>query len=44
MVFGIVFGLMKEAFGSVLFPVLAYATFDVVAYGDLTSAPWWVDI
>ncbi len=43
-VFGIVFGLMREAFGSVLFPVLAHAAFDVVAYGDLTSAPWWVGV
>ncbi len=43
-VFGIVFGLMREAFGSVLFPVLAHATFDVITYGDLTSAPWWVGI
>ena len=43
-VFGIVFGLMREAFGSVLFPVLVHATFDVVTYGDLTSAPWWVSI
>ena len=41
-VFGIIFGLMKEAFGSVLFPVLTHAAFDVVTYGDLTFAPWWV--
>ena len=44
LVFGIVFGLMREAFGSVLFPVLAHATFDVATYGDLTSEPWWVGI
>jgi len=41
-VFGIVFGLMREACGSVLFPVLAHATFDVATYGDLSAAPWWV--
>ena len=43
-VFGIVFGLMREAFGSVLFPVLAHAAFDVATYGDLTSPPWWIGI
>ncbi|MCD4699882.1 MAG: CPBP family intramembrane metalloprotease, partial [Phycisphaerae bacterium] len=36
-VFGIVFALMREAFGSVLFPVLAHVAFDVATYGDLTS-------
>ena len=40
--FSIIFGLIREACGSVLFPVLAHATFDVVTYGDLSAAPWWV--
>lgn len=44
LVFGVVFGLMREAFGSVLFPVLAHAAFDVATYGDLTRPPWWVGI
>ncbi len=44
MIFGIVFALMREAFGSVLFPVLAHTAFDVATYGDLTSAPWWVGV
>jgi len=43
-VVGVVFGLMREATGSVLLPLAAHVTFDVVAYGDLTSAPWWVGI
>ncbi len=39
---GLLFGLMRETFGSVLFPLLAHVSFDAVAYGDLTAAPWWV--
>jgi len=39
---GIVFGLMREGLGSVIFPLAAHVAFDVVSYGDLHDAPWWV--
>ncbi len=39
---GLVFGLMREKLNSVLFPALAHIAFDVVTYGDLANAPWWV--
>jgi membrane protease YdiL (CAAX protease family) len=44
LVVGFVFGLMREFCGGVLFPVLAHAAFDVVTYGQLEAAPWWVGI
>jgi membrane protease YdiL (CAAX protease family) len=40
--FGVLFGLMREAFGSLAFPVAAHVAFDLVAYGDQAAAPWWV--
>jgi len=39
---GLVFGLMREAFGHLAFPLAAHVAFDAVAYGDLSAAPWWV--
>ena len=42
LIVGLVLALMREAFGSLLFPVLAHAAFDVAAYGDYRAAPWWV--
>jgi len=39
---GFVFGLMREAWGSLLFPAVAHAAFDVVAYADLARRPWWM--
>ena len=39
---GLVLSLMREALGGLLLPAVAHASFDVVAYGDLTAAPWWV--
>ena len=39
---GIVFGAMRERWGSLLFPVVFHAAFDVTAYADLQSIPWWL--
>ena len=39
---GMLFALLREAFGSVLFPVLAHVAFDALSYADLDSIPWWV--
>jgi len=39
---GLLFGLMREVFGSLAFPLAAHVAFDAVAYGDLSAAPWWV--
>ena len=41
-VVGVAFGLMRERFGGVLFPVLAHAAFDAIVYGGSQSIPWWV--
>ena len=40
--FGVLFGLMREVFGSLVFPIAAHAAFDLAAYGDLPAGPWWV--
>ena len=42
LVVGIAFGLMRQRWGSLLFPVLAHAVFDAVTYGDTHVWPWWV--
>ena len=39
---GLIFGLMREKLTSVIFPIVAHVTFDVVTYGNLSEAPWWV--
>jgi len=39
---GIVFGGMRAVSGSVVPPLVAHACFDLVVYGNLASAPWWV--
>ena len=39
---GLILAALRETLGSILFPVLFHATFDVIAYGDLSRAPWWV--
>jgi membrane protease YdiL (CAAX protease family) len=39
---GIVFGLLREFSRSILPPVAAHAAFDLVVYGALAQAPWWV--
>jgi membrane protease YdiL (CAAX protease family) len=39
---GVVFGIMKEASGSVLPPALAHALFDIIVYGGAILAPVWI--
>ncbi|MHC4504741.1 MAG: CPBP family glutamic-type intramembrane protease [Planctomycetota bacterium] len=39
---GVVFGALREWAGSVVPPLAAHACFDLVLYGDLARAPWWV--
>ena len=39
---GVVFGGMRAVSGSVVPPLVAHACFDLVVYGNLASAPWWV--
>jgi len=39
---GIVFGMLRQFSGSVLPPVAAHAAFDLVVYGAMAEAPWWV--
>lgn len=39
---GLLVGGLREASGSVWPPVLAHAAFDIVLYGALATAPWWV--
>jgi membrane protease YdiL (CAAX protease family) len=39
---GIIFGAMRERWGSLLFPVVFHMAFDVTAYADFQSLPWWL--
>ncbi len=39
---GAVFGLLKESAGSVTVPMIGHAAFDLMAYGAVAHAPWWV--
>ena len=39
---GIGFGLLRQFSGSILPPVAAHAAFDLVVYGAVADAPWWV--
>jgi membrane protease YdiL (CAAX protease family) len=39
---GIIFGLIREFSGSVVPLMLAHATFDLLVYGAVAGAPWWV--
>jgi membrane protease YdiL (CAAX protease family) len=39
---GLVFGLLREFSGSVAPPMVAHAAFDLLVYGALARAPWWV--
>lgn len=39
---GAAFGLLRQASGSVLAPLAAHVLFDIVVYGELARAPWWV--
>jgi membrane protease YdiL (CAAX protease family) len=35
-------GVLRESSGSVIPPMVAHAAFDLVVYGALAQAPWWV--
>jgi len=39
---GLVLGLLRQYTRSIYPALLAHAAFDLVTYGDLTQAPWWV--
>jgi membrane protease YdiL (CAAX protease family) len=39
---GLLFGALRERAGSVLPPLVAHACFDILVYGELAHAPWWV--
>ena len=39
---GLGMGVLRQAAGNVYAPIAAHATFDILVYGDLCVAPWWV--
>jgi membrane protease YdiL (CAAX protease family) len=39
---GIAFGTLRQTSGSLLPPVAAHAAFDLIVYGAMADAPWWV--
>ncbi len=39
---GLVFGALRELAGNIAPALAAHACFDIVVYGDLAQAPWWV--
>jgi membrane protease YdiL (CAAX protease family) len=39
---GIAFGALRQLSGTVLAPLAAHALFDLLAYAEFSSAPWWV--
>lgn len=39
---GLIFGILKEYSKSVIPPVIAHAVFDVLAYAECATSPWWV--
>lgn len=39
---GFLFGMMRERFGGLASPLAAHAAFDLICYGSLATAPWWV--
>jgi len=39
---GVVFGVLRQASGSVLPPLAAHVVFDIIVYGENVQAPWWV--
>ncbi len=41
-VVGAGFGLARERLGGVAWPAAAHVVFDIISYGDLARAPWWV--
>jgi membrane protease YdiL (CAAX protease family) len=39
---GVIFGLLRQVSGSVAPSMVAHAAFDLLVYGALARAPWWV--
>jgi membrane protease YdiL (CAAX protease family) len=39
---GVVLGLLRQISDSVVPPIVAHAVFDLLVYGALVRAPWWV--
>jgi membrane protease YdiL (CAAX protease family) len=39
---GFIFSLIKEYSNNIIAPIAGHAVFDLLVYGDLISAPWWV--
>ncbi len=39
---GLVFGAMRERSGHIAPAIAAHACFDIIVYGELSRAPWWV--
>ncbi len=39
---GLLFGALRELSESVIPPLAAHACFDIVVYGELSRAPWWI--
>jgi len=39
---GVVFGTLRERAGNIIPAVLAHAVFDLMIYGAIAHAPWWV--
>jgi hypothetical protein len=38
----VIFGLLRQVSGSVAPSMVAHAAFDLLVYGALARAPWWV--
>ncbi len=39
---GLIFGILKETSGSTYAPAAGHVTFDILVYGGLSQAPWWI--
>jgi membrane protease YdiL (CAAX protease family) len=39
---GLIFGAIRQLSGSILPSVAAHVIFDIIVYGELANAPWWV--
>jgi membrane protease YdiL (CAAX protease family) len=39
---GLLFGVLRQLSGNVLAPLAAHVCFDLLVYGNLAQAPWWV--
>jgi membrane protease YdiL (CAAX protease family) len=39
---GLIFGIIKEYSGNVIYPISGHVIFDIIVYGGRTLTPWWV--